>query len=301
MSDSAKLKQALYSLALTPEDFLTQTGRLIHEATTYVLDGADHLDELEACEKTYIGTKFEKRFLKHWSLPVKKKGSSHRLDTVINGVDLDLKFSISAKGSWMIPPEARNEWCLLINMNWPNTYSIGVLCMDDSFVTNGANRDGKVSVSKIGKQNIDWLGRDVALSAAPHGSSADTIFLQSQSMLKNSPSQPLVGCEPDKAHGVYVIYHKGEIAYVGKSDNLRGRLKKHARTISDAPLICNEDVTYSMLVCEKHFKVALESFLIENMSPPWNATGFGSNAHGAGRSDQRQSVWNQTYGRAQTR
>lgn len=164
--DNLNLKEALFSLAVTPEEFLEQTGRIIYDATTYVLDGEESLDELEGCEKTYIGTKVEKRFLKHWSLPVKKKGSTHKLDTVVVDQDVDIKFSISAKGSWMIPPEARDQWCLLMNMDWPNSYSIGVLKAEAHNLTQGANRDGKVSVSKVGKKNIEWLGRDVPLSGS---------------------------------------------------------------------------------------------------------------------------------------
>lgn len=163
LPDVERIKTALFSCAPTSDRFLKETAHVIHEATTYVLDGEPSLDELEACEKTYIGTKVEKRFLKHWGLPSKRKGVVHKLDTVIDGIDVDIKFSISAKGSWMIPPEARGKWCLLISMQWPTTYSIGLLKMESENLTKGANRDRKVSISSDGKSRIDWLGTNVPI------------------------------------------------------------------------------------------------------------------------------------------
>lgn len=60
--NSIVIKEALFSLALTPDEFLKQTGKIIYDATHHVLDGEESLDELEACEKTYIGTKVERGF-----------------------------------------------------------------------------------------------------------------------------------------------------------------------------------------------------------------------------------------------
>ena len=134
----------------------TVIGDAISDSITYVLDGENSLDVLEACEKTIIGVKVEKRLLQRLGLPTKRDNPRMKLDTVFNGINLDIKFTM--RNNWMIPPEARGEWCLLIQADTNNnTFSAGFLCMDEHNLTKGGNRDGKVSVNKSGKSKIGWL------------------------------------------------------------------------------------------------------------------------------------------------
>lgn len=162
-SEEQRLISALISLEKDKDSFVQSVGGIIRDAIDYVLDGEDSLDDLEACEKTYIGTKVEKRFLKRFGLPIKKKtDKATKLDTVIGGLDVDLKFTLHK--NWMIPPEAVGHWCLLIQVcDKGNTFSLGLLRMDADRLTNGGNRDGKRSVNKIGKQQIIWLAEHETL------------------------------------------------------------------------------------------------------------------------------------------
>lgn len=201
----------------------------------------------------------------------------------------------------MIPPEARDQWCLLMNMDWPNSYSVGVLKAEAHNLTQGANRDGKVSVSKAGKQNIEWLGRDVSLGTNTYIPAVRDVFDTAERDLVWGEKRSISSINAPNTPGVYALFYKDDLVYIGKTAKLRDRLKKHSRTIFDASRIADCDVTYVCLVRDEHLMVAIESYLIKKFAPPWNSTGFGSNAHGKGRDKQRQSVWNATYGRAATK
>lgn len=79
-----------------------------------------------------------------------------KLDNLINGVEVDTKFSLT--GQWMIPREARGEICLLACADDDSgQFSVGLLRMSPQVLRAGANQDGKTSVSASGKQQIRWL------------------------------------------------------------------------------------------------------------------------------------------------
>lgn len=138
--------------AIVSEDLATLTGLSIGCAIDYVLDG-DSFDDLEGCVKTFIGTKFEKNFVRMMNLPY---GKMHILDTNIAGYDIDIKFTLG--NNWMIPPECINQFCLLCQVSYPNqTYRFGLFQANPEFLTKGFNRDQKRSVSAFGKKSIDWL------------------------------------------------------------------------------------------------------------------------------------------------
>jgi hypothetical protein len=161
------IETALFSLGGTRDQFLAEVAEVVDGAIQYVLDGENDLDDLEACEKTYIGTKVEKRFLKHFGLPRKtKKDKQTKLDTVVGGFDVDIKFTVG--NNWMIPPEAVGEWCFLLRTDWPNrTVDLGILKMDVEKLTKGTNRDSKKSVNRFGKNHIVWLGQKIKLTRKP--------------------------------------------------------------------------------------------------------------------------------------
>lgn len=295
------LADHLISLAANQEDFARRVGTVISEAIDHVLDGEASLDDLEGCEKTYIGTKVEKRFLKSFGLPRKTKVSTHRLDTVVADLDLDLKFTLGS--TWMIPPEAVGHWCLLIRVDVPaQRFAVGLLRMDEDNLTKGGNRDGKRSVSKAGRERIAWLVADAPLVPAEidHDARFHAIAHGLTARLLAHPLRPLDADAPTRP-GVYAIYHGGHLVYIGKTTSLHARLRKHRRTLQAAERIDENDCAYRCLPCDPHLMVALESWLIAAHDPAWNSTGFGSNAHGSGRQGQRQSVWNQMFGREVTR
>lgn len=133
----------------------------LRKAFDEVIDGPRtgryQIQELEKTEKTYIGTKVEIVLRSELEL---QRGE--KLDNVIAGYEVDTKFSLD--GKWMIPREAMGEICLLISGNDDaGRFSVGLLRMTSEVLCNGENRDGKKSVSAIGKSNILWLVREGTL------------------------------------------------------------------------------------------------------------------------------------------
>src|SRR5216684_4038154 len=86
-------------------------GAAIRRAIDEVLDGPRTgrflVSQLEATEKTYIGTKIE--IVVRSSLGLKREGP---LDTLVVGHTVDIKWS--ATQGWMIPTEALGELCLVV-------------------------------------------------------------------------------------------------------------------------------------------------------------------------------------------
>jgi hypothetical protein len=114
-----------------------------------------------------------------------------------------------------------------------------------------------------------------------------------------SPRVPIMARETLRQEsGVYAIFHQGSLAYIGSTHAIRGRLAKHAQTIKQADAIDAFAVSYVVAYCGKHDAKGAEGALIDHYAPPWNSMGFGSNAAGRGRKNQRDSRWNLAFGRS---
>lgn len=141
---------------------LTQIiGKGLRQSFDEVIDGPRtgryRIEQLEKTEKTYIGTKVEIVLRNELDL---QRGAL--LDNLICGHEVDTKFSLS--GGWMIPREAVGEICLLVEGNDNSaTFSVGLLRTVPDVLTNGANQDGKKSVSAAGKSRITWLVQGAAI------------------------------------------------------------------------------------------------------------------------------------------
>lgn len=145
----------VYHFLMAKPDLLPTIGRSIRKAFDEVIDGPRTgrfmIEQLEKTEKTYIGTKVEIVLRAELEL---ERGSV--LDNLICGHEVDTKFSIGK--SWMIPREAVGQICLLVAGNDnAGTFVAGLLRMTEDVLTQGANQDGKRSVSANGKQRITWL------------------------------------------------------------------------------------------------------------------------------------------------
>ncbi|NLC36473.1 MAG: restriction endonuclease [Alcaligenaceae bacterium] len=151
--DQALIQVREYLMA--KPDLLGVVGQALRKSFDEIIDGSRTgrycIEQLEKTEKTYIGTKVEIVLRNELAL---ERGLV--LDNLIAGHEVDTKFTVGTNR--MIPREALGQLCLLVTGN-DNTglCRMGVLRMTPEVLTNGANQDGKKSVSRIGKEQISWL------------------------------------------------------------------------------------------------------------------------------------------------
>ena len=139
------------------DDFRAEVPKLIRRAIDEVIDTPRTarltLDQTEKTEKTYIGTKIEILIRNYLNIP---KGL---LDLKVEGYDVDIKNTIG--GNWMIPREAVNNACILVSSDEKKAIcSVGIIIARPEYLTTGANRDEKKSISAEGKKQISWLIKD---------------------------------------------------------------------------------------------------------------------------------------------
>lgn len=138
-------------------DFEVEIPLRLRQAIDEVIDtprtGRFELVETEKTEKTYLGTKVEILIRDYLLFP---KGLKGVLDLSVDGISVDVKNTVS--GNWMIPSEAVGHPCILIHEDeCRSECSFGIIIARKEYLTRGANRDKKVSISSFGKSNIHWL------------------------------------------------------------------------------------------------------------------------------------------------
>ena len=111
--------------------------------------------QLEKTEKTYLGTKFE-ILLRDW-LQVPR---GVRLDLLVGGREVDVK-STTAGSGWMIPPEAVDQFCILLRVNERDARcAVGLVRARPEYLRLGKNRDAKTGIAAAARVNIWWLVSD---------------------------------------------------------------------------------------------------------------------------------------------
>ena len=123
--------------------------------------------------------------------------------------------------------------------------------------------------------------------------------------LEASPLLPLAKGVGPQASGIYALYFKGELVYVGKVSKdmtkskrtLRARLGEHVGKISGRKNLSLADMKCRYLTFSREWWVfAAEFSLIVNYSPEWNGSGYGSKTPGKGRpGTDRVSRWNEKF------
>jgi hypothetical protein len=123
--------------------------------------------------------------------------------------------------------------------------------------------------------------------------------------LESSPLLPLERGAGPQSSGIYALYFKGELVYIGKASKgttkskrtLRGRLGEHVGKIGGRRNIALAEMRCRYLTFESEWWVfAAEFALISQYSPEWNASGFGSKTPGKGRpGTERVSRWNERF------
>lgn len=123
--------------------------------------------------------------------------------------------------------------------------------------------------------------------------------------LESSPLLPLTRTIGPQESGIYALYYKGKLVYVGKASKettkskrtLRSRLAEHVGKIEGRQNISLEEMQCRFLIFQSEWWVfAAEFALMVYYAPEWNASGFGSKTPGKGRpGTDRVSRWNELF------
>lgn len=123
--------------------------------------------------------------------------------------------------------------------------------------------------------------------------------------LEASPSLSLGKGVGPPASGIYALYFKEKLVYIGKASKgttkskrtLRVRLNEHIDKIIEHQNITLADMKCRYLTFSSEWWVfAAELALISHYKPEWNDSGFGSKVPGSGRpGTDRVSRWNETF------
>lgn len=128
---------------------------------------------------------------------------------------------------------------------------------------------------------------------------------QAVEKLESSPLLPLQKNIGPPSSGIYALYYKGKLAYIGKASReltkskrtLRTRLNEHLSKISGRQNIDIHEMQCRFLTfVSEWWVIAAEFALITHYCPAWNLSGFGSKVEGKGRpGTARVSRWNQLF------
>ena len=131
------------------------------------------------------------------------------------------------------------------------------------------------------------------------------IRTQAVEKLEASPLLPLTKGVGPQASGIYALYFKDRLVYIGKASKgttkskrtLRARLTEHVSKISGRRNITLADMKCRYLTFDSEWWVfAAEFALMTHYRPEWNESGFGSKVPGVGRpGTARVSRWNELF------
>ena len=123
--------------------------------------------------------------------------------------------------------------------------------------------------------------------------------------LEASPLLPLTKGVGPALSGIYALYFRGKLVYIGKASKettkskrtLRGRLNEHVGKIDSRQNIALADMQCRYLTFASEWWVSAAEFaLMTHYQPEWNASGFGSKVPGVGRpGTARVSRWNELF------
>lgn len=123
--------------------------------------------------------------------------------------------------------------------------------------------------------------------------------------LESSPKVQLGKNVGPPESGIYALYFKDRLVYVGKATKeftkskrtLRARLNEHVAKIAGRANITLSDMRCRYLIFKSEWWVfAAEIALMTHYTPEWNFSGFGSKVPGRGRpGTERVSRWNEQF------
>lgn len=126
--------------------------------------------------------------------------------------------------------------------------------------------------------------------------------------LEESPRLPLEKSVGPASSGIYALYYRDKLVYIGKASTgttkskrtLRTRLSEHVGKIVGRQNIALADMTCRYLTFASDWWVfAAEFSIIAHYRPEWNESGFGSKVPGKGRpGTDRVSAWDTQFPKA---
>jgi len=116
-------------------------------------------DQLYKTEKTHCGTLVEINLQREFRFT-----DGTIMDFQVDGIEVDCKYS-QRIGGWMIPPEAREQFCMLVSAEDGPTpvWCFGLVRATAENLNSGANRDAKATLNARGRTAVRWLWRDAPL------------------------------------------------------------------------------------------------------------------------------------------
>lgn len=131
------------------------------------------------------------------------------------------------------------------------------------------------------------------------------IRLQVVEKLESSPLLEFAKGIGPASSGIYALYYKGTLVYVGKASKnttkskrtLQQRLNEHYNKISGRQNIsCGEIRCRYLTFASEWWVFAAEFALMAHYDPEWNTSGFGSKTPGKGRpGTHRVSRWDESF------
>lgn len=113
-------------------------------------------DQLFKTEKTHYGTLIEINLQRELLF-----ADGSLLDYNIAGVEVDCKYSFK-DGSWMLPPESWGQLIFVATASDElSTWSVGIVRVSEENRRSSVNRDGKTSLSQVGRHAIEWIFRNL--------------------------------------------------------------------------------------------------------------------------------------------
>lgn len=142
----------LYRLDPTGERVATVLRETLDQLYDGQHTGRWNFSQLHKTEKTHMGTLVEINLHREFDFD-----DGNDMDYQIAGVDVDCKYSMGTYG-WMLPPEVLGHIALLITANDEKaSWRAGLLRVTPECLGLGRNRDGKASLSLLGRERIRWL------------------------------------------------------------------------------------------------------------------------------------------------
>lgn len=148
---------------------LKQVGIAIRQAIDSVIDAVRtrryRIDDLDRIEEAYLVDRVQHEIIFHWGLELESLSCAK-----VNDVCVCVKFGVC--GSWKFAIQVVGKLCVLVTVSDDtSTYSVGLFRAIPEYIGSKQRTDkGKRSISKVGRQRIDWISMNdkLPVNFLPH-------------------------------------------------------------------------------------------------------------------------------------